>query len=150
MTSASHALSPLALQAAARGLRTLALGQATTLRPARDGVLRVQRGARWVTQGDSASTGCRAGDEFLWPWQRLSLRAGDAVVVEPIAVPGSPVQRVALEWQPSPATRWSADVARPAHELRRALHDAAQAGVRLARGLLRWALHRPPSCGEMG
>jgi len=144
MKSASQTLSPLALQAIAQGVQTLAPGQALTLRPARAGVLRVQRGALWVTRGGPH------GDEFLRPGQCLPVRAGEQLVVEPIAVGGTPLQRVALDWQARTDARWSADVARPATELRRALRDAAVAGRRLARGLLAWALHRPSPWGEVG
>ena len=50
MSAADHALSPLAARAAAHAVQTLAPGQALTLRPARAGVLHVQRGAGWATR----------------------------------------------------------------------------------------------------
>ena len=152
MSNPSHALSPLALQAAARGLQTLAPGQALTLRPPRAGVLRVQRGALWVTRGglQGAKASGAAADEILRPGQHLRLRAGEWVVVEPIAAPGTPLQRVALNWQASDRTHWAAAVAQPASDLRHALQQAGQASVRMSRGLLAWALQRPPSCGEVG
>ena len=110
MSAADHALSPLAARAAAHAVQTLAPGQALTLRPARAGVLHVQRGAVWATRRGphAANAGAAGGDDVLRAGQRLRLHAGEVLVLEPIAVPGTPAQRVALHWRP----KWPA---RPAN-----------------------------------
>ena len=107
MSAADHALSPLAARAAAHAVQTLAPGQALTLRPARAGVLHVQRGAVWATRRGphAANAGAAGGDDVVRAGQRLRLHAGEVLVLEPIAVPGTPAQRVALHWQPAADTR---------------------------------------------
>lgn len=148
MPAVQNTLSPLAMQAAAHAVQTLAPGQALTLRPARAGVLHVQRGAVWVTRSGPhpARPAAPGGDEFLLAGQHLRLRAGERLVLEPIAVPGMPAQRVALAWQATADSRWDAEVARPASELQRALREALRAGGRLARGVAAWAWHRLGPC----
>ena len=127
-------LSRLAREAAARGLWTLAPARALTLRPRRDGVLRIARGAAWATRGGphaGTAEGGPEGDLLLAPGARLALRAGDTLVLEPIAAGGEPAGVVAFDWHESTA-----------------LGGAAQAFARLARGMLRWSggrLARRPS-----
>lgn len=144
MSAVHHPLSQRAAQAATLGVQTLAPGQALTLRPARAGVLRVQRGAVWATRRGPhpANAGAAGGDVFLRPGERLALHASEALVLEPVAVPGLPARRVALHWQPAADTRWAAEVAGPAAELRRALHAAGRAGGQLARGVTAWSWQR--------
>lgn len=150
MSAADHALSPLAARAAAHAVQPLAPGQALTLRPARAGVLHVQRGAVWATRRGphAANAGAAGGDDVLRAGQRLRLHAGEVLVLEPIAVPGTPAQRVALHWQPAADTRWATEVARPASELQRALRDAVRAGGQLLRGTAAWAGHRLGPCRD--
>ena len=146
MSHPESTLSRLALDAAAHGLWTLAPARALTLRPRRDGVLHLARGAAWATRtGPHAGTaeGGPQGDLLLAPGTRLPLRAGDALVLESIAAGDEPARVVAFDWRESAARHtapaWHEAVARPAHDLTRALGEAAHAFARLARGALHWA-----------
>ncbi|MFT3779467.1 MAG: DUF2917 domain-containing protein [Ottowia sp.] len=139
-------LSRLAPEAATRGLWTLSPARALTLRPRRDGVLHLARGAAWATRaGPHAGTaeGGPQGDLLLAPGTRLPLRAGDTLVLEPIAAHGEPARAIAFDWRettaPHAAPAWHEAVARPAHDLARALAEATHAFARLARGVLRWS-----------
>ena len=159
MSHPESTLSRLALDAAAHGLWTLAPARALTLRPRRDGVLHLARGAAWATRsGPHAGTaeGGPQGDLLLAPGTRLALRAGDTLVLEPIATGGEPARLLAFDWCEHTALHaapaWHEAVARPAHDLGRALADATHAFARLARGVLRWAggrLVRRPAAGSL-
>lgn len=61
----------------------LAAGQALTLRPATDGILRVARGCLWATRdGPHGRTPQEAGDHFLEVGRAMYVRAGERVVIE--------------------------------------------------------------------
>lgn len=152
MSAAQLSFSQRAAQAAAHGMPTLAPGQALTLRPTRAGVLRARHGALWITRRGPhpASAGAAGGDVFLRPSESLALRAGEVLVLEPVAVPGLPLQRVALDWQARADVRWRDGVAHPASALQRALREAVTAGGQLVRGTLAWAWHRVVPCRDAG
>lgn len=146
-------LSRRPLAAPARSLWTLAPGRAMTLRARQTGELTLVRGAAWVTRrGPHPATGKGAlGDVVLQAGTRLSLGAGESLVLEPIAVAGVPAQLLAFDWCATGAAdaAWDTAVARPAGELRRALGDAALAAARLLSGVAAWGAHqlwraRPP------
>lgn len=136
-------LSPLALQAATHAVRTLAPGQACTLRASSAGELRLVRGSAWVTRRANALPAHAHDtphDLFLTVGDRLALHAGQSVVLEPIGLDGAAASAVAFRWcVHADAHAWSVAVAAPAQDLRRALMQAGHAGVALARGVLRWA-----------
>lgn len=134
----------LVLSPAAPGSRTLAPGQALTLRARAAGELRVARGAVWVTLQRPGSAQA-LGDLHLDAGERLRVHAGDRLVLEPIHRRGAParaVEAAAFDWAPRASAAdasWQTAVAAPAGELRGALRDAGGALARLARGLLAWA-----------
>lgn len=153
--AAQGALSVLALQATTNAPRTLAPGHARTLRPARAGELRILRGSAWVTLRANALPARvydTPRDLFLAAGDGLALRAGQALVLEPIAHDGTPASTVAYLWcNAADASAWSAAVAGPAKDLRRALIQAAHAAAALARGALGWALgSRRTQCAADG
>ena len=156
MSHPESTLSRLALEAAAKGIHTLAPLQAHTLRALGDGVLTVARGALWVTDlGPHAGTaeGGPQGDVVLPAGGRLNVRAGSTLVIEPIGLHGEAAQLAAFGWHTNAADSrtWTVAVARPAIDLGHALGDAGQALARLARGVAAWLLtpHLPrrPSRG---
>ena len=82
---------------------TLQPGQARTLRVPADGLLRVTQGALWVTRG-SLRASDTPDDLYVAAGEPLALRAGEAVVIEPIHLdqsPASQVTPVAFQWQPA-------------------------------------------------
>jgi hypothetical protein len=65
------------------GTWKLARGQAITLRPPTDGVLRVAHGRLWATRdGPHGGTPTDAGDHILQAGRSMLVRAGDRVVIE--------------------------------------------------------------------
>lgn len=94
---------------------TLQPGQARTVRVPATGVLRVMQGALWVTRRGT-HTSDPPDDLHMVAGQPLTLRAGDAVVIEPIHLMPSHAARVApatFVWQPASgrcagALRWFA------------------------------------------
>ena len=157
MPHRASTLSRLAHEAASNGLWTIAPARALTLRPQRHGVVHIARGAAWATHAgphEGTAEGGPQGDLLLEPGARLALRAGDTLVLEPIAVHGQPAHAVAFEWHEAAglkAQAWQDAVARPASDLRRALGDAARAFARLAQGVLGWAASRlrPPASARI-
>ena len=106
MSHPESTLSRLALEAAAKGIHTLAPLQAHTLRALGDGVLTVARGALWVTDlGPHAGTaeGGPQGDVVLPAGARLNVRAGSALVIEPIGLHGEAAQLAAFGWHTNAA-----------------------------------------------
>ncbi len=141
MQTPSDALQSLtAMPRKPAGFWSLASGQATTLRPKVPGVLRVGQGCVWITLDGPHER--RAGDLFLQAGARLSIAAGQRVVLEPVLRDGQ--WDAAIDWQPSVApASWPAAVAQPALDLRLAagaavvaLRAAVGAGARLVGGLL--------------
>ena len=146
MSNPESTLSRLALEAASKGICTLAPTQARTLRPLSNGVLTVARGAVWVTElGPHAGTaeGGPQGDMVLPAGTRLPVQAGRTLVIESIGLHGQPAQLAAYGWDSvddSSPLAWEVAVARPANELGHAIGDAGQAFTRLLRGVLAWVL----------
>jgi hypothetical protein len=154
MSHPESTLSRLALEAAAKGICTLAPAQAHTLRPRSSGVLTIARGAVWVTNlgpHEGTAEGGPQGDMVLPAGASLAVQAGSAWVIEPIGLHGQPAQLAAFDWHAADDTdrlAWKAAVARPASDLGHAMGDAAQAFTRLLRGVAMWLLtprwpHRP-------
>ena len=82
---------------------TLQPGQARTLRVPAAGLLRVTRGALWVTR-HGARAQPAPDDVYVAAGQPLALRAGESVVIEPIhrgGEPAGPVAPAAFCWQPA-------------------------------------------------
>lgn len=73
---------------------TLQPGQARTLRVPAAGLLRVTRGALWVTR-HGARAQPAPDDVYVAAGQPLALRAGESVVIEPIHRGGEPAGPVA-------------------------------------------------------
>jgi hypothetical protein len=147
MSHPQSPLSRLALEAASQGLWTVSPARALSLRPRRAGVLCIAHGAAWVTRSGphpGTAEGGPQGDLLLQAGERLALRAGDALVLEPVATPGQPAATLAFDWREASADAllWREAVGRPAHELGRALAEAAHAFARLARGVPAWAVAR--------
>lgn len=94
---------------------TLQPGQARTLRVPAAGVLRVTQGALWATRRGTHVSDL-PDDLHVVAGQPLTLRAGDAVVIEPIHLTPSHAAQVApatFLWQPAGgrcagALRWLA------------------------------------------
>lgn len=151
MSNLDRFFSRLALQAADQGLWTLEPGHALTLHPRRAGELCIARGAVWVThEGPHAGTeGGPQGDLVLTPGTRLTVNIGDALVIEPIATPDVPLERVKFDWTEHQrvAQLWHAQVGRPAADLGRALADAVRAAGSLATGVLRFCLQWRQAAG---
>ena len=151
MSHAEQTLSLLALNAAAKGIQTLAPAQARTLRAGHATVLRMARGAAWVTRcGPHAGTaeGGPQGDLLLEAGEQLHLNAGETLVLEPIGQHGQAPRLVAFDWHEAERNaaplRWEQAVGGPAGELAQSLSDVGQALVRLGRGALAWSLQRLP------
>lgn len=81
---------------------TLAPGQAASLTPQHDAMLRVRQGQVWITfDGPHSGHGNESGDHFLKPGEQLRVGGGQRVVLEPFGRTGAaPVQ---LEWVPPAA-----------------------------------------------
>ena len=112
MTAPESTLSRLALAAAAQGLRTLAPGQALTLRAREPGALVIRRGAAWVTFDVPARGAPRGplGDLYLPAGSRLALAPGQRLVLEPIAPrAGQPAAPLSLRWRQAGAAPDRAD-----------------------------------------
>ncbi len=145
MSHPESTLSRLALEAASKGIRTLAPMQAQTLRPLDNGILTVARGAVWVTDlgpHDGTAEGGPQGDVVLPAGASLQVAAGRALVIEPIGLHGQPAQLAAFDWRAadeSDQLAWNVAVRRPANELGHAVADAAHALARLVRGVAAWA-----------
>jgi hypothetical protein len=115
----------------------LAPGQALSLYPRNDGVLRITRGRAWVTLDVAPSGhGNDAGDHCLLSGEQLVVQAGRHLVFESLdTVP------VCFEWVPVPAvvplkaTRWEDAVVLPLADLWQAARLAAGALGRLVWGL---------------
>ncbi len=115
MNAPESTLSRLALAAAAQGLRTLAPGQALSLRPREAGELHVVRGAAWVTfdvPARGAPTG-PLGDLFVPAGGRLPLPPGQRLVIEPMALRGQPPAPLVFGWQAASARQAAARAGGP-------------------------------------
>ena len=120
------------VQNGADGYR-LDAGQALSMQARQAGHLRVAQGRVWVTFRN-ASQDCRvrAGDYFLECGDRLALAAGDAVVMEPLAVGGAAAPAWVC-WDAAPVAsalprvRSASAPANPLASARRALGDLAGA-----------------------
>ncbi|HSW20934.1 MAG TPA: DUF2917 domain-containing protein [Ramlibacter sp.] len=120
-------------RATAAGGWTLAPQRAMSLRPTRNGLLRVRSGRAWVTveRPDQA-----AADVVLEAGQAVLVRAGHTAVMES----WSAAEAVRFDWQPwqryaSARAAWRTAVGQPLAELGAALAQAARALGRLAGGV---------------
>jgi hypothetical protein len=117
------------------GTWKLAAGRAITLRPRKDGVLRVAHGRLWVTfDGPHAGPRNDLGDHFIGVNEQLRLRAGQRLVAEAWN-DGAPAY---FSWDPLLAHREAprlAAVAQPLADLRLAWSLGAGAVARLVTGL---------------
>jgi hypothetical protein len=126
------------------GTWKLAAGRAITLEPSEPGVLRVAHGQLWATyDGPHSGPLNDLGDRIVGVGERLSLRAGQRLVVEAWDT-GAPAY---FSWDPLPArvavpTRRLARVIQPLADLRLALVFGAGAAGRLLAGVagLAWDL----------
>jgi hypothetical protein len=123
------------------GTWKLGAGQAITLRPAQDGVLRVAHGGLWATY-DGPHSGPRddLGDHVVGAGGRLWVRAGQRIVIEA----WDRKQPAYFSWDPVAVTVVTpaaslASVLQPLADLRLALTFGAGAAGRLAAGLVRLA-----------
>lgn len=123
------------------GTWKLARGRALTLRPTRDGILRIAHGRVWATvDGPHGATPGDAGDHILEVGRAMYLRAGQRVVIEAWNRSGSSY----FAWDPvfatAPAARprvTMAAVVQPLADLRLALGLALRALGQLTGGLAR-------------
>lgn len=148
MLTAAHSLSTTAHT---NGAWTLAQGRAITIKPREDGDIWIIAGAVWATlDGPHEGVGTGPlGDLYLQAGERLPLRAGRQVVLEPFTARKANTQpslAVEFDWIPRPQTSaadsWETTVARPADDLGRALNEARHAFGRLMRGVLTWSSER--------
>jgi hypothetical protein len=94
-----HLLSSMACAALARSWK-LAEGQAATLRPPTDGILRVARGRLWATRdGPHGGTPDDSGDHVLQPGRSMYVRAGERIVLEAWTRAGAAAE---FSWDPVP------------------------------------------------
>ena len=122
------------------GYWELAPGRAISLQPREPGALCIAQGRVWATvDGPHQGHGNELGDHFLQSGQRLDVRAGQHLVLEPWPlVSETPVY---FGWTPHPSavtvsdSRWRLAVIQPLHDLGLALLMAGSALVRLVRGL---------------
>lgn len=121
----------------------LPAGRALSLRPRQAGLLQICQGQIWATlDGPHAR---REGDLFLAAGERLTVAAGQHLVIEPHDRPGD--APAWFSWTPEEparaarpgATRWQRDVHQPVSDLRLALGGAALALRGAAAALLRLA-----------
>ena len=122
-------------------------GAAVTLQPRQSCEIVMDSGTAWLTFGGQPGRRplARMGDLRLGPGTRLTLAAGDEVVLEPIApAAGARVEPVRFTLAPlaAPLLNWQASVVEPARELAQALAATGRALQRLATGLALW-LRRP-------
>lgn len=137
MSDRALALSALSVsRTAAAGGWVLAAGHAITLRPQVAGMLHITQGRIWVTEnGPHPAQPDRCGDVFVQAGASLALRAGQCVVVESYAAPGSAAE-ARLHWTDAPRRlSWPARIAEPAAELRLALAHVGQALGQVAAAL---------------
>lgn len=116
-------------------------GQALSLYPRNDGLLRITRGRAWVTLDLAPSGhGEDAGDHCLRSGEQLAVQAGRHLVFE--SLDPAPV---CFEWVPVPtlvplkATRWEGAVVLPLADLWQATRLAVGALGRLLWGLAGYA-----------
>lgn len=116
----------------------LAPGRAISLQPHEASVLRIAKGQVWATLNvPHQGHGNESGDHFLQTGQRLDVRAGQHLVIEPWAEVGE--APVYFEWTPvfaavsQHASRWNASVTQPLHDLGLALLMAGSALGRLVK-----------------
>lgn len=140
-------LSAPAAPVALPGCWKLAAGRAITLGAAQPGVVQIAHGRVWATlDGPHLMGGGRdAGDLFLEAGDRIALRAGQRVVLEPYGRPGDGAAY--FSWQPDltpVGSRWTVRVAQPAADLRLAVASVvfASMGVAAALGRLFLGLAR--------
>ncbi len=119
----------------------LARGRAITLRPTRDGIVRVAHGRVWATvEGPHGRTPEDSGDHILELGHSLCVRAGQSVVMEAWNAHGASY----FTWDPvfecvtasHPRLNLSG-VLQPVADLRMAFAIALRASGQLAAGLLR-------------
>jgi Protein of unknown function (DUF2917) len=127
----------------------LAAGHAVTLHDDRAAVLRITHGSVWATvDGPHAGPANNQGDVFLSAGERLTLQAGQRVVIEPCSDSNSANEAVYFSWDPALATvdvppqpyavagsRMQVAVVRPLRDFALALKMAAQALGRLVWGI---------------
>lgn len=141
----------LSTTARTNGAWTLAQGRAITLKPRENGHIRIMRGSVWATL-EGPHEGLESGplgDLHLQAGSRLSLRAGQQIVLEPFDVNSCdprPQPATEFDWVPDPVSSavdsWEASVAQPADDLGRALSEARRAFARLMKGVLTWSGER--------
>jgi|GEM_PF-3862481 len=115
----------------------LPAGRALSLYPRERGVLEITLGRVWITAPDIHGASV---DQVLVAGERLVVRPGVHVVIEPWGCAGWPAAAFRWDRVPSPVRAdWERSVAQPARELAQALAGAAHAGVRVLAGLWDWA-----------
>jgi hypothetical protein len=128
----------------AAGSWKLEPGRAVTLRCTEAGILRITQGRVWATvDGPHVGPSNNQGDVVLNAGERLSVQAGQRVVIEPwdrsvnLATCFSwDIRQPALQLVAQSGSRWQVAVAYPVRDFGRALVLATQALGRLVWGLL--------------
>lgn len=160
--SAPHA-KPGRVAAAQAGCWKLAPGRALSLHPLQHSVLEIAQGRVWVTLSGPSPTAATdwPADHVLEAGDRLTVAAGQHLVMESWSRPGAPPSGAAFDWAaqvaladvlaPSRGAQWELSVVQPLRELGQALAQGTRAlgraGVqatgaagRLVLGVMRFAL----------